>query len=210
MIKAVIFDMDGVLVDAKNWHYEALNRALALFGHCISRFDHLTMYDGLPTSKKLKMLSLERGLPEGLHTFINEMKQIYTLELVHAKCKPTFIHQYALSTLKAIGYQLALASNSIRATVDIMMQKVQLDGYLDVVVSASDIQRPKPDPEIYIKVFSCLNLHPKECLIVEDNENGIKAAMASDAYVLAVNDVNDVTFQNIMSYINRIEAGKHP
>ena len=71
-IKAIIFDMDGVLIEAKDWHYEALNRALSLFGMEISRFDHLVTYDGLPTKKKLEMLSIERGLPKGLHSFIND------------------------------------------------------------------------------------------------------------------------------------------
>ena len=74
-IKAVIFDMDGVLIDAKDWHYEALNRALELFGYTISRYDHLVTYDGLPTRKKLEMLTKERDLPKELHSFINEMKQ---------------------------------------------------------------------------------------------------------------------------------------
>ena len=73
-IKAVLFDMDGVLVEAKEWHYEALNRALDLFGMAISRVDHETTFDGLPTSRKLEMLSVERGLPRELHSFLNEMK----------------------------------------------------------------------------------------------------------------------------------------
>ena len=90
-IKAIVFDMDGVLIEAKDWHYEALNRALRLFGYEISRYDHLITYDGLPTAKKLEMLSIEKGLPQGLHKFINEMKQRYTIEIVNAKCKPMFI-----------------------------------------------------------------------------------------------------------------------
>ena len=73
MIKAIIFDMDGVLIDAKDWHYEALNKALHLFGFGINRYDHLTMYDGLPTKKKLDMLSVQNGLPKKLHYFINEI-----------------------------------------------------------------------------------------------------------------------------------------
>lgn len=99
-IKAVIFDMDGVLIDAKDWHYEALNQALELFGYKISRYDHLVTFDGLPTKKKLEMLTIEKGLPKGLHKFINHMKQIYTMEHVYMKCKPLFCHQYALSKLK--------------------------------------------------------------------------------------------------------------
>jgi beta-phosphoglucomutase len=100
-IKAIIFDMDGVLIDAKDWHYEALNKALALFGFSISRYDHLVTYDGLPTKKKLEMLTLERGLPKGLHHFINELKQIYTMEMIFQKCKPVFYHEYALFAPKS-------------------------------------------------------------------------------------------------------------
>ena len=103
MIQGVIFDMDGVLIEAKDWHYEALNRALRLFGYSISRYDHLTTFDGLPTSKKLEMLSLESDLPRELHAFINEMKQEYTMELVHAQCAPRFVHEFALANLKALG-----------------------------------------------------------------------------------------------------------
>lgn len=103
-IKAVIFDMDGVLIDAKEWHYEALNKALRLFGFEISRYDHLVTFDGLPTAKKLEMMTVERGLPKSLHQLINDMKQIYTMEYVYMKCKPLFVHQYALSRLKSEGF----------------------------------------------------------------------------------------------------------
>ena len=206
MIKAIIFDMDGVLIEAKDWHYEALNRALKLFGYQISRYEHLTSYDGLPTSKKLQMLSVERGLPIGLHSFINEMKQLYTMEIVHSKCKPRFNHEYALSSLKSKGYKLAVASNSIRNTIDVMMEKANLNRYLDLIVSAEDVKNPKPAPEIYVKAINHFGLMPNECLILEDNENGIKAAIASGAYVLKVRDVEEVNLENIYSKINFIET----
>lgn len=205
-IKAIIFDMDGVLIEAKDWHYKALNRALGLFGYQISRYDHLTTYDGLPTSKKLEMLSLESGLPKELHKFINEMKQIYTMEIVYAECKPQFVHEYALSKLKARGFKLAVASNSIRNTVEVMMEKSKLEGYLDQIISASDVIKPKPDPEIYLTSIAKLGLMPEECLIIEDNENGIKSARASGAHVLVVKDVHDVNLSNIESQIKQIEA----
>ena len=118
-IKAVIFDMDGVLIEAKDWHYEALNRALGLFGHGISRYDHLVTFDGLPTIMKLDMLSREKNLPRKLHDFINELKQKYTMELVYAHCKPRFHHEYALSKLKSDGYKIGCASNSIRDSINI-------------------------------------------------------------------------------------------
>lgn len=197
--------MDGVLIEAKDWHYEALNRALKLFGYQISRYEHLTSYDGLPTSKKLQMLSVERGLPPGLHSFINQMKQQYTMEIVHSKCKPRFNHEYALSNLKSKGYKLAVASNSIRNTINVMMEKSNLNRYLDLIVSAEDVKNPKPAPEIYRLTMQNLGLNPENCLIVEDNENGIKAAIASGAYVLKVRDVDEVNLENILNKIIFLE-----
>jgi beta-phosphoglucomutase len=204
-IKAVIFDMDGVLIEAKDWHYEALNKALGLFGMEISRYDHLVTYDGLPTNKKLEMLSTERGLPQELHKFINDMKQQYTLEIVYAQCKPRFYHEYALSKLKQDGYKLAVASNSIRKTVQIMMDQSSLMGYLDFYLSNQDVKVGKPDPEIYTKAIQKLGLTPQECLIVEDNEKGIQAAKASGAWVMEVDEVEKVNYPNIMSHIMLFE-----
>ena len=204
-IKGIIFDMDGVLIDAKEWHYEALNQALELFGYKISRYDHLVTFDGLPTRKKLEMLSAEKGLPAGLHEFINKMKQKYTMEYVYMKCKPMFNHQYALSRLKSEGYKLALASNSVRITIDMMMEKADLAQYLDFTLSNQDVVKAKPDPEIYNKAIARLGFKPEECLILEDNQNGIEAALASGAHLLKIGTVHDVTYTNIRNRINEIE-----
>lgn len=205
-IKAVLFDMDGVLIEAKDWHYEALNRALELFGMPISRHDHETTFDGLPTSRKLEMLSIERGLPRELHKFLNEMKQQYTVEMIHTLCKPRFAQEQALSTLKARGYLTSVCSNSIRNTVELMMEKANLAPYLDYMVSNEDVSRPKPDPEMYVKAMNHFGLKPEECLIVEDNENGIKAARASGGHLLVVQDVSETNITNIFGRIREIES----
>ena len=202
MIKAVVFDMDGVLIEAKDWHYEALNRALRLFGMEITRHEHLTTYDGLPTRRKLEMLSAEKGLPRSLHSFLNEMKQIYTVELVHNLCRPTFTHEYALSRLKAEGYKLGVASNSVRNTVELMMGKAALDVHLDLQLSNEDVKLPKPHPDIYLLAMEKLGVTPSETLIVEDNEHGIRAARASGAHVMTVQRVEDVNYAAIKACIH--------
>ncbi len=207
-IKAILFDMDGVLIDAKDWHYEALNRALSLFGMDISRYDHLVTYDGLPTARKLQMLSLERGLSPMLHSFIDSIKQQYTMEIVYSKCKPIFYHEYALARLKTEGYRLVVCSNSVRPTINLMMERSNLKKYLDFQISAQDVNIPKPDPEIYSVSISRLGLKPQECLILEDNENGIKAAIESGAHLMRVTTVEDVNYQQIKNKINEIEEGK--
>lgn len=205
MIKAIIFDMDGVLIDAKDWHYDALNKALSLFGYNISRYDHLTKFDGLPTKDKLNMLSAEYSLPRELHSFINEMKQNYTMDIVHTLCKPTFGHQFALSRLKQDGYRLAVASNSIRNSVVNMMEKSCLARYLEFMLSNEDVINGKPDPEIYSAAIGRLGLTPADCVVVEDNENGVRAARSAGAHVLVVDNVNDVNYKNIKAFIHNLE-----
>ena len=204
-IEAIIFDMDGVLIEAKEWHYHALNRSLELFGYTISRAEHLSTFDGLPTSKKLEMLSIEKNLPRGLHKFLNEMKQQYTVEQVHMNCKPIFVHEYTLSKLQAAGYKLGLASNSIKSTVNLMMVKSNLANYLDVMLSNQDVSKPKPDPDMYLKAASKLGVSPEACLVLEDNINGIRAAEAAGCNVLVVQNVLEVTFDRIEDAIERVE-----
>jgi len=205
-IKAVIFDMDGVLIDARDWHYEALNRALGLFGYSISRHDHLVTFDGLPTRKKLELLTRERGLPAALHAFINDLKQNYTSELVHRHCRPCFAHEYALARLRADGYRLAVASNSIRASIELMMERSALGGQLDLIVSNQDVAVGKPDPAIYLKAIAGLGVTAGETLVVEDNPNGIAAARAAGAHLMVVGGPPEVTYEHIRRNIDRAEG----
>ena len=205
-IKAVLFDMDGVLVEAKDWHYEAFNRALDVFGMAISRSEHLSQYDGLPTKTKLKMLTEKKGLPTGLHTFLNDLKQEYTRDIIVTNCRPVFNVEYALSRLHAEGYKIAVCSNSIRTSIEMMMEKSALLPYIDRIISNQDVSKGKPDPEMYLKAMEVFNLKPEECLILEDNENGIKAARASGANLLIISEVSDTNYTNIRQTINKIEA----
>lgn len=207
-VKAILFDMDGVLIDAKEWHYEALNRALKLFGFEISRFEHIHTFDGLPTKDKLKLLSEGSNLPVELHDFINAVKQKYTMELINERCKPRFQHEYALSRLKEDGYKIAVCSNSIRKTIEEMMEKSELMPYIDLIMSNQDVTKAKPDPEIYVKSMKKFKLKPEECLILEDNKNGIKAALASGGHLLKVDSVYDVNYENITNKLKEIKKMK--
>lgn len=206
-IKAIIFDMDGVLIDAKEWHYAALNRALDYFGMGLSRLEHVTTYDGFPTRKKLEMLSIEKNLPRELHDFICRLKQQYTIDEITLKCKPQFIHQYALARLKKEGYRLAVCSNSVRDTIDLMLRKADLMPHLEFFLSNEDVEHHKPHPEMYQKAIARFGLSPTECLVVEDNPQGIKAAQESGAHLLEVKDPKDVHYENIAERIKEVEAG---
>lgn len=204
-IKAVLFDMDGVLLDAKEWHYEALNKALELKGFApISRENHLSIYDGLPTAVKLR-----RHLPditEEQRKDINALKQQLVLEIASRLCQENPLHVEVLKILKEKGYHLAVCSNSIRHFVDEMMVKTQLKPYLDFFLSNQDVSTPKPNPEIYEKAISRLGLLPEEVVICEDNPHGLAAAKASGAHVFKVETVNDVCYRNLKHFIEHLNG----
>lgn len=208
-IKAIIFDMDGVLLDAKEWHFEALNRALNLFGLHISKEAHLARFDGLPTKTKLEMISRDSTLPNALHSFINAMKQIYTIDMIESHCVPNATRQNALKCLKADGYRLALCSNSIAKTIETMLEKSALCEYLEFYLSNESVRFPKPHPEIYHKAIKRLNLRKSEVLIVEDNINGITAAKASGAWVMEIGDIAEVNYENIKRFIAKCDLDSH-
>lgn len=164
-IKCIIFDMDGVLIDARDWHYEALNKALAIFGFEISRHDHLVTYDGLPTKQKLEILSSHSELPQQLHGFINELKQIFTMDITMTHCGPTFCHEFAISRLKAEGYRLAVCSNSVRDTITSMLTKAALIDYFDFYLSNQDVSKPKPDSALKEPMPKCVVMYRVYCNI---------------------------------------------
>lgn len=205
-IKCIIFDMDGVLIDARDWHYEALNKALGIFGFEISRHDHLVTYDGLPTKQKLEILSSHSELPKQLHGFINELKQIFTMDITMTQCGPTFCHEFAISRLKAEGYRLAVCSNSVRDTITSMLTKAALIDYFDFYLSNQDVSKPKPDPDIYLKAMERFGILPGECVILEDNINGIRAATEAGAHVMQIDQVTDVNYASIKKFIEKVEA----
>lgn len=201
MIRAILFDMDGVLIEARDWHYDALNDALRLFGREISRDEHLAEYDGLPTRMKLERLSKAGHLPAKLHGLINARKQQRTQELIQERCRPVFHHQYALSRLQREGLRLAVCSNSVRKTVDVMIEQAGLAPYLEFRLSNEDVKQAKPDPEIYLAAMQRMGLPPGDCLIVEDNDHGLRAARDSGAHVMAVASPADVTYDRIIEAI---------
>ena len=201
--KAVVFDMDGTLIDAQMWHYEALNEALDIFGLSISMDDHLARFDGLPTRKKLEVLSEERGLPHSLFSMINEIKQERTLRLVSKYCFPRVEQLLLFQWLQERGVKLAVATNSIRMTSQRMLESAGVWPYLDVIVTNEDVSHPKPHPEIYQVAADALGLDPIDCIAVEDNHFGVESARAAGCEVLVVDGVEDVRIHLLEKVLGR-------
>ncbi len=200
-IKAVLFDLDGVLVDAREWHYDALNKALEVFGYGINREEHDSFYNGLPTFKKLEKLSAEKGLPVSLHQLIYDLKQQHTKRSLYGNTRPSFEKQLMLKRLKGAGLKLAVCSNSIKETVDVMLQNALLKDYFDLLLSNQDVANNKPHPEVYLKAMQHFGVQPHETVIVEDAPHGVDAARASGANVIVVDNANDVNLYIFKDYL---------
>ena len=205
-IKLVIFDLDGVLVEAKNLHYEALNKALGE-KYSISWKEHLSKYDGLKTNQKLEMLTQVKGLPVELHSQIWEKKQKFTLEELR-NLKPDGVLLSVMNALVDGGYKIAVCSNSIRKTVLTVLSKLGLMEFMDYIISNEDVQNSKPHPEMYWRAISKMGCLPEETLIVEDSPYGLLAASRSKAHILRVKNPSEVTPTNVFRRIEEIEKGK--
>lgn len=202
-IDTVIFDMDGVLIDAREWHFEALNDALELFGFSIDRQSHESRFDGLPTRVKLEILSKEFGLPKSLHPLINTVKQERTLRIAAAKCYPRPQHLILIAALKRGGIKVGVATNSIRQTTEAMLGYAGILPLLDVVVTNQDVTMSKPDPEIYLLAMERLGSVPNHTLVIEDNPNGVTAAKAAGCQVEVVASTEDVHLERIINHFSR-------
>lgn len=194
--------MDGTLIEAKNWHFLALNEALAIFGLEIALEDHLARFDGLPTRKKLEVLSKENGLPENLYSIISGLKQDRTLRLIAKECFPRVEQLLLFQWLRRKNLKIAVATNSIRLTASQMLDSAGITKYLDTVVTNEDVVHPKPSPEIYLKTAQSLAVRPENCLVVEDNHFGILAAEKAGCTVVRVREVEEVRVSLLEPYFD--------
>jgi HAD superfamily hydrolase (TIGR01509 family) len=207
VIKLVVFDLDGVLIDSKQIHYEALNRALG-DEYAISIEEHLANYDGLPTRSKLNMLSERKGLPTDRHASIARTKQKATVDILKETVEPRDDFTDMCRELKDRGYTLACASNAVRDTVKMSLLKLNLIEYFDFWYSNEDVEKPKPHFEMYFKCMLKANCKPSETLIIEDSHIGRQAVIDSGAHLLAVEDTKDIWLSKILDAIEEHEEPK--
>jgi HAD superfamily hydrolase (TIGR01509 family) len=199
-MKLIIFDLDGVLVEAKTIHFDALNEALGS-KYAIEWNEHLSKYDGLKTNQKLEMLTQEKGLPIDLYKSVWDRKQRLTLQKL-SDLKPSTQLQACISSLVNEGYKIACCSNSIRKTVLTVLSKLGIIEYFDLILSNEDVKNSKPHPEIYWKAISMMGCLPEETLIVEDSPFGLLAASRSKSHVMRVESPKDITYNNIYKHLN--------
>ena len=200
MYKAVIFDMDGVLRDARDWHYLALNEALKPFDYEISLKDHEERFNGLSTHVKLRMLSDEHNLPIRLHSIISNVKQDRTLRIAATHCFPNVSHQILLTRLKAMNIKVGLFTNSIRETTEFMLKHARIFDFFDVIVTNQDVSLGKPSPEGYLMCMDLLKVSASETVVVEDGEYGRQAAIGAGCEVVMVADPSELHVEKLCKH----------
>lgn len=202
MIKLIIFDLDGVLVDSRELHYIALNKALSEIGkeYTISKEEHLCKYDALTTTQKLNKLTKEKKLPKEYHNKVWQLKQQKTLQEIDSYQRDYRIIDI-LKKLKSQNYKIACATNSIRETSKLMLIRKGFFDYIDFLYSNEDVKNPKPNAEIYMRCMIKVGVNPDETVIIEDSHIGRKGALRSGGHLCAVKDTDDLTFSKINSTI---------
>jgi beta-phosphoglucomutase-like phosphatase (HAD superfamily) len=209
MNKLVIFDLDGVLIDSRELHYKALNDALRNLSedYIITREEHLSIYDGLSTTKKLEMLSLNKGLDPKYYDSIWKDKQQATFELMGM-----FDIDYELVSmfrfLHRQGIRIAVASNSIRETVKLALLSIGVMRYVDYYVSNEDVKRSKPYPEMYWQCMTALNALPKDTVIFEDSHIGREGALNSGAHLIPIKDSYDMKEEKVREAVELLNGVK--
>ena len=191
MTKLVIFDLDGVLIDSKDYHYDALNEALGE-EYAISREEHVSTYDGLPTTAKLELLSKNKGLPADRYEEIWRAKQENTLHIFKTKVDKDYELMGYFQQLVDEGYKVAVASNSIRNTVKIILLRLGLLEFVDIYVSNEDVVRNKPFPSMYWKCMMALGALPDDTVILEDSHIGRQGALDSKCHLVPIENRSDL------------------
>lgn len=203
--KAIIFDLDGVLVDSKELHFDALNLALKSVNekYVISRQEQAETFEGMTTRSKLDILTYTRGLPKELHEYVWNLKQQYSAAMFEELPRD----QDLVSLFKSIrdrGIAIGVASNSIRQTLTNCLEALGVWGYVDVSLSNEDVKNPKPNPEIYNLCMLMLGSVPTSTIVFEDSAIGRQAARQSNAILVEIESRKDLTMslidEKIVSY----------
>lgn len=207
--KLVIFDLDGVLIDSRELHYQALNDALKSIDakYIIGRDEHLSTYDGLPTKAKMKLLSEQKGLPASMHDTVWRKKQEATIIRIN-DLEPSEKLITICLNIRNRGYKIAVASNSIRDTVKTTLLRLGIMDYIDYYQTNEDVLRSKPFPEMYWNCMIALNAIPSTTIIIEDSHIGRQGATDSGSKLLPVEDPNDVTWERIEQTMNELDGKK--
>lgn len=208
MNRLIVFDLDGVLVDSKSIHFDALNSALKTVGleYVITEEEQKNIYEGLPTKAKLLLLNKNKGLSKERFDDIWNAKQNITSTMFSNINEDADLIKL-LKVVKDSGIKIAVASNSIRKTIVECLTGLGIFNLIDYIVSNEDVKNPKPHPEMYWNAMSYFGVIADETVIFEDSLVGKLAARDSKANLIEIKDRSDLDMEKIDKAISLLQKG---
>lgn len=208
--RLIIFDLDGVLSDTKQIHLDALNQALSVVSKefIISNEDNEKYFGEITTLQKLEILSKTRGLPENTYTEIVKNKKEITDKLFNQiQTSQRLIDVFKF--LKSLKIKTAVASNSSTDSCKIILTKLGIIDFIDLVVGNNLVVNKKPSPEMYWKCMAELGSSPIHTIVLDDSPIGQLSSLLSQTKLVVINNIEDVNIETIkkeIEYFNEIKT----
>ncbi|MGE5223878.1 MAG: HAD family hydrolase [Omnitrophica WOR_2 bacterium] len=196
-VKAVIFDLDGVLVNTEKIVYQAFQDILRPLGKALDEKD-AEIIVGLDREDTSRYVSAKTGYP-GSPSRLDQDHWSHFLSLVSRGIEPVPGARKLINDLIRSGYPLAVASNSPIDYVQDILRATQLEAYFQSISARDQVANGKPAPDLYLRAAAALHLPPERCLAVEDSPVGVQSALSAGLYcvVIAPDSLQEPVFQSV-------------
>ena len=175
MTRAVLWDLDGTLVDSENYHWQSWQHAMALDGTTVTH-RQFTQTFGQRNETILRGWLGDDAAPERIQRVADAKEVEYRRLAEERGLTPLPGAADWLVRLQATGWKQAIASSAPRLNVDVMLRALKLEHYFDAIVASEDVTKGKPDPEVFLTAAARLGLPASRCIVVEDATAGVEAA----------------------------------
>jgi len=189
MIEAVIFDMDGVILDSEPIHYRVEKAIMKENGFDFQFEDHAG-YVGQTTQDLWDDLCTKHHLPIGAEVLSAIDEKNYLNKLKNGSIQPIAGVKELIESLHNDGIKLIIASSAVRNNIEVVMDKFDIRKYFEGYVSGQDVQKTKPNPEIFLKAAEKLDVSPEDCVVIEDAKHGVEAAKSAGMLCIAFKNLN--------------------
>ncbi len=191
MIKAIVFDFDGVLADSEPLHFRAYQQVLSRFGVAFSREDYYANYLGYDDEGVFTQLGERHGIPldsAGVRALIDEKTRIFDSSIESGIESGDILYPGAAACveLMASRYPLGIASGALRHEIEAILRGARLDRHFRFIVASGDTPEGKPAPDPYRRAAALHRTDPAQCIAIEDSRWGIESARAAGLACVAI------------------------
>ena len=188
-MKAVIFDMDGVIIDSEPIHFETDMETMKYLECNISK-EELEKYVGTTNEYMFSDIKKNYNIEKSVEDIINYRAEIIKNKIVQSDLEPIEGIRELLSELKKKNIPAAIASSSPKDFINVVVSKFKLQEYFKYIVSGEEVANGKPAPDVYLETAKKLGIYPKDCIVIEDSKNGVLAAKSAGMRCIGFQNIN--------------------